>query len=186
MARHHAGQIVLACLGCSDTARGNLLDAQILGVEAQELFPYGGKFAQGIIKDHTVRGNCQIVLRYGTPFAKGFGAGRHIEKTPVEALYGHGAYAAHALLRLHADPEALEAFRKPGKSLLYALGIGNQDILWQPQAKGRAPVVITGDVVVKAEALRALAHKACGNLAFEICKLAGYECFAALLIEFSG
>ena len=105
------------------------------------------------------------MLWYGTPFSKGLGAGRHIEKTPVEALYGHGAYAAHAILRFHADPEALEAFRKPGKSLLYALGIGNQDILWQPQAKGRAPVVITGDVVVKAEALRALAHKACGNLA---------------------
>ena len=90
-------------------------------------------------------------------------AGQYNDPRCVER--GDAAAAFAALFRFIDNAQAAEAAELPGEALVHLAGPvseGRHVPVGEPEAEARAPVVVPGDLVVTAEALRALAHQAEG------------------------
>ena len=154
-----AGIVILAGLGHLDEPGGQLLFAHVLGHAMEQRLPDGGEFPQIVPEDLPVGGLCQGVGGESEPLLPALRRARGAGVAPVEE-----GCAPHAAVVLRQSAVlAPFAQREAPVGPVQGHPIAQIVLIRKPEAEAPGKIVVPGDRVVEAVALRAVAHEAHGD-----------------------
>ena len=166
-ALHQAVVVVLPGLRHAGRAGGQFFLADVLRVTGQERIADGREFTQAVLKHLAAGAGGEEVLLYAHPF---HGRLRRAGAADVIAVKVRGAHDARALRAL-AAVQPREAKEFPGQlavGRLKLFAVALEVLVREPDAEAGAEVVVAGDLVVQAQALRALAGEAGGGAGHDL------------------